>query len=72
MPTKTEVSEMLFRLPDEDYNAVVKYILFLTAYDGLMSEDSDPFYSKTNQAHLEKAVKQLRDGQGAPHELLED
>lgn len=72
MPTKAEVSEMLFSLPDEDYNAVVKYIIFLTAYDGILPEDHDPFYSKTNQAHLEKAIKQLRDGKGTPHELLED
>lgn len=48
MPTMTEVSKMLFRLPDEDYNAVAKYIIFLSAYAGLLTENSDLFYSKEN------------------------
>lgn len=72
MPTMTEVSKMLFRLPDEDYNAVAKYIIFLSAYAGLLTENSDLFYSKENQDHLNKAVKQLRDGKGTPHELIEE
>ena len=32
----------------------------------------DPFYSAANQAHLMKAIKQLNEGNGTPHELIED
>mgnify|MGYP002626214346 FL=1 len=31
----------------------------------------DPFYSKTNQAHLMKAIQQLKEGRGVAHELIE-
>ena len=32
----------------------------------------DPFYSESNQKHLKKSIKQLREGKGTPHELIED
>ena len=32
----------------------------------------DPFYSATNQAHLMKAIQQLKEGKGTVHELIED
>ncbi len=32
----------------------------------------DPFYSKTNQDILQKAIKQLEEGRGKEHELMED
>jgi DNA-damage-inducible protein J len=32
----------------------------------------DPFYSASNQQHLMKSIQQLRDGNGTPHELIED
>lgn len=31
----------------------------------------DPFYSESNQAHLMKAIQELRDGKGTAHELIE-
>ena len=33
---------------------------------------ADPFYSDENQAYLMKSVRELREGKGHPHELLED
>ena len=32
---------------------------------------TDPFYSADNMARLEKSVRQLRDGKGTEHELIE-
>ena len=32
----------------------------------------DPFYSAANQAHLEKSIRQLKEGRGTAHELIED
>ena len=54
------------------HNTVMKLNSCLTDCDGLMPDEHDPFYSETNQMHLENAVKQLRDGKGMPHELIED
>lgn len=34
-------------------------------------KQEDPFYSPANQAHLKKSIKQLRDGKGTAHELIE-
>ena len=34
--------------------------------------NADPFYSEKNQAYLMKSVRELREGKGHPHELLED
>ncbi len=31
----------------------------------------DPFYSENNQRHLRKAIKQLEDGNGKEHEIIE-
>ena len=31
----------------------------------------DPFYSPENQAYIMKSVKELREGKGRPHELIE-
>ena len=31
----------------------------------------DPFYSKTNIEHLKRAIRQLEDGNGVEHELIE-
>ncbi len=33
--------------------------------------EPDPFYSKENQAHLMKSIKELRSGKGKAHELIE-
>ena len=32
----------------------------------------DPFYSTSNQLHLMKSLRQLRDGKGTAHDLIED
>ena len=32
----------------------------------------DPFYSAANQAHLASAIRQLNEGKGTAHELIED
>ena len=31
----------------------------------------DPFYSEENMTHLKKAIKDLEDGKGIEHELIE-
>ena len=32
----------------------------------------DPFYSESNQRHLLRSIRQLREGKGVSHELVED
>ena len=32
---------------------------------------SDPFWSETNQKHLKESIKQLDEGRGQEHELIE-
>ena len=32
----------------------------------------DPFYSASNQQHLMRSIRQLREGKGTSHELVED
>lgn len=36
-----------------------------------ISQSPDPFYSKSNQEHLMKSLKELREGKGTAHELIE-
>lgn len=33
--------------------------------------EQDPFYSQQNIEHLKKSLKELREGKGKPHELIE-
>ena len=33
---------------------------------------ADPFYSASNQQHLMKSVRELREGKGTAHDLIED
>ncbi len=33
---------------------------------------SDPFYDKENQEYVMKSVRELREGKGTPHNLIED
>ena len=35
-------------------------------------KQGDPFYDPVNQAYILKSVKELREGKGTVHELLED
>ncbi len=32
----------------------------------------DPFYSAVNQMHLQKSIRQLEEGNGTAHELMEE
>ena len=32
----------------------------------------DPFYSESNRRHLLRSIRQLREGKGVSHELVED
>ena len=34
-------------------------------------KQSDPFYSNENQAYILKSVKELKEGKGSSHELIE-
>lgn len=34
-------------------------------------QNAEPFYSPENQAYIMKSVKELREGKGHPHELIE-
>ena len=34
-------------------------------------KQEDPFYSPSNQAHLMKAIQQLKEGKGTVHDLIE-
>lgn len=31
----------------------------------------DPFYNPANQAHLQRSIKQIKEGKGTVHELIE-
>ena len=35
-------------------------------------KQEDPFYDPANQAYILKSVKELREGKGTAHELIED
>ena len=36
-----------------------------------ITQGPDPFYSEENQAYLMKSVRELREGKGQPHDLIE-
>ncbi len=36
-----------------------------------ITQSADPFYSASNQEHLMKSIKELREGKGTAHELIE-
>ena len=37
-----------------------------------ISQSGDPFYSQSNMAYVKKSVKELREGKGTVHELIEN
>ena len=37
----------------------------------IISQNADPFYSPENQAYVMRSVKELREGKGSVHELIE-
>lgn len=52
-------------------NLFVKAVLREKRIPFEISQTSDPFYSESNQKHLMKAIQELRDGKGKPHDLIE-
>ena len=52
-------------------NLFVKAVLRENRIPFEISATSDPFYSAENQAYVLKSVRELRENQGAPHELIE-
>ena len=52
------------------------YTLFLKAIVRTRSipfrvEAADPFYSETNQAHLQESIRELEEGKGKEHDLID-
>jgi DNA-damage-inducible protein J len=66
-------SEQVFK--DMGLNMTVAFTIFAKTVVRLgkipFEISSDPFYSKTNQARLRKAVADLNAGKGKVHELAE-
>ena len=52
-------------------NLFVKAVLRERRIPFEISLPADPFYSESNQAHLMKAMQELRNGKGTAHELIE-
>ena len=52
-------------------NLFVKAVLRENRIPFEISATSDPFYSVENQAYVLKSVRELRENQGTPHELIE-
>ena len=53
-------------------NLFVKTVLRERRIPFAIEEPSDPFYSEDNQRYLMKSVRELREGKGTVHELIED
>ena len=52
-------------------NLFVKAVLRENRIPFEISQNADPFYSYANQAHLIKSVRELREGRGQAHPLIE-
>lgn len=52
-------------------NMFVKAVLRERRIPFEISNNSDPFFSKSNLDYIEKSVKELRAGKGTSHELIE-
>ena len=52
-------------------NIFIKAVLRERRIPFMISQHTDPFYSPENQAYVMKSVKELREGKGKPHELIE-
>ena len=52
-------------------NLFVKAVLRERRIPFDITQSPDPFYSEENQAYLMKSVRELRDGKGQTHELIE-
>ncbi|MCD8073610.1 MAG: type II toxin-antitoxin system RelB/DinJ family antitoxin [Lachnospiraceae bacterium] len=52
-------------------NIFVKAVLRENRIPFDIGYDPDPFYSEENLAYIEKSVKELREGKGRVHDLIE-
>ena len=53
-------------------NLFVKAVLREKRIPFAIEQTPDPFYSSENQAYVLKSVRELREGKGNVHELIED
>jgi DNA-damage-inducible protein J len=58
--------------PSTAINMFVKAVLRERRIPFEITVKSDPFYDRENQEYILKSVRELRDGKGAAHELIED
>ncbi|MEG1603354.1 MAG: type II toxin-antitoxin system RelB/DinJ family antitoxin [Cloacibacillus sp.] len=71
-----EQSDRLFKNMGLDTQTAVRFFLKQAVlHNGLpfkaISEPADPFYSEQNRARVNRAIKQLNEGGGTGHELIE-
>lgn len=52
-------------------NIFIKTVIREKRIPFMISQNADPFYSPENQAYVIKSVKELREGKGRPHELID-
>ena len=52
-------------------NLFVKAVLRERRIPFAISQSQDPFFHPANQAYLLKSIRELREGKGHPHELME-
>ena len=52
-------------------NIFIKAVLREKRIPFIIAQNTDPFYSRENQAYVMKSVKELREEKGHPHELIE-
>ena len=52
-------------------NIFIKAVLREKHIPSMIMKNSDPFYSPENQAYVLKSVRELREGKGHAHELIE-
>lgn len=52
-------------------NMFVKAVLRENRIPFEIAQTPDPFFSETNMEHVKKSVKELREGKGTVHDLIE-
>lgn len=52
-------------------NLFVKAVLRENRIPFEITQTTDPFFSESNLAYVKKSVRELRDGKGSAHELIE-
>ena len=53
-------------------NMFVKAVLRENRIPFEIAQPIDPFFSESNMAYVKKSVKELREGKGTVHELIEE